>query len=207
MKKFYSLLVVLAASVCAFAQQSVTIEDVCIKAGTTAEVTLSLNGANTIKGFGAVVEGIDAVRPTDVIASTLTNEAKDGKALWTLAGKAKETTYKMAIVNMVNNSAFFTESKDLVKVVFTADASAIDGKYPAKITSIEYADGETGGLIKGTDVNFNIIVCQDPVALHAIKNGSSKSAIYNASGVQQNGMKKGVNIIKMSDGTVKKVVK
>lgn len=206
MKKFYSLLAALIVSVGAFAQ-SVSIEDVLIKAGTTAEVTLSLNDANKVKGFGVIIGGTDAVKPTDSAAAALTNEQKDNKTLWTVAGKARENNYKMAVVNMVNNSAFFTESTDLVKITFTADASAVDGTYTAKLTSVEFADATTGALIKGEDVAFNIIVCQDPTALRSLKSGEATSAVYNASGVQQQGVKKGVNIIRMSNGTVKKVVK
>lgn len=200
MKKFYSLLVALVA--CAsMSAQTIEIEDVLIKAGSTADITISLKDANKIKAFGAVVEGIESVKPTNASASVLT--AVD----WTVAGKAKDNNYKMAVVNMVTNTAFVATSGDLVNVTFTADATAVDGTYQAKISSVEFADATTGALIKGEDVVFNIVVCQAQTAIRTISNSASTSAVYNASGVLQNGVKKGVNIIRMNDGKVKKVIK
>ena len=39
-------------------------------------------------------------------------------------------------------------------------------------------------------------------------NGNAETAaIYDVNGVRQNSLSKGINIVKMSDGTVKKVIK
>ena len=50
---------------------------------------------------------------------------------------------------------------------------------------------------------------QTPTGINATEtaNGANAEGIYTISGVKTNSMNKGINIIKMSDGTVKKVVK
>lgn len=59
--------------------------------------------------------------------------------------------------------------------------------------------------------NFQLfyIGTQTPTGINAteIANGANAEGIYTISGVKTNSMNKGINIIKMSDGTVKKVVK
>ena len=59
--------------------------------------------------------------------------------------------------------------------------------------------------------NFQLfyIGTKTPTGINAteIANGANAEGIYTISGVKTNSMNKGINIIKMSDGTVKKVVK
>ena len=49
---------------------------------------------------------------------------------------------------------------------------------------------------------------ETPTAVSSVNAAASEvKEVYNAAGVRTNGMRSGVNIVKMSDGSVKKVVK
>ena len=205
MKKFYSLLAALAVSAVSFAQK-ISVDDVAIKAGEPAEVSVNVTGATIAKGFGAIVE-----IPAEVSFVYDADEevyCYDGDVFaknHSISDKLQsETTLKLAIVDLKKNAQFKEDEGTMFS--FKITTSAANGTYAAKIKSIEFSDA-TNTLIKQDDVNFNIVVCDDPTAINGVNANSSVKAVYNAAGAQQNGLQKGINIVKMADGSVKKIAK
>ena len=108
----------------------------------------------------------------------------------------------------MNNDFFDKAEGVLVKVKVNA-SGVEDGSYTGYLKSIELSrkgtEGEDG-LYNLPDLAFNILVGA-PDAIEAINAENTQiSEVYSVSGALQNGLQKGVNIVKYANGEVKKVI-
>lgn len=207
MKKIFTLISAIAISACTFAQ-TLSVKDVAIEASATAEVNVDIEGATVANGAGMIVtlpagftfvddEGI-CYGGEDVFYWN--NKKKAGHAI--SENLQAPNKVKVAIVDASSNSNFIADSGSLFTFVMAADASVKDGEYEGIISSIEFSTGESK---KYDDVKFKIVVGTSD-AINAINADEAGSTIYNVAGAVQNGMKKGVNIVKKNNGQVKKVM-
>ena len=117
-----------------------------------------------------------------------------------------------AKVDDLGNVFYFPNSMRGAEAVFSKN----DGNYLNTVT-VMVAEGEslTFGLKKNTTVgndwcmfdNFRLeyLGTAVPTSITTKPTDSAVSAVYSVSGVRQNGLQKGVNIVKMSDNTVRKI--
>lgn len=207
MKKIFTLISAIAISACTFAQ-TLSVKDVAIKASATAEVNVDIEGATVANGAGMIVtlpagftfvddEGI-CYGGEDVFYWN--SKKKAGHAI--SENLQAPNKVKVAIVDTSSNSNFIADSGSLFTFVMAADASVTNGEYEGVISSIEFSTGESK---KYEDVKFKIVV-GDATAINALNADEAGSTIYNVAGTVQNNMKKGVNIVKMNNGQVKKVM-
>ena len=208
MKKIFSTLFVLFAGMTAFAQDAtLTVDDVTLAAGETATVTLNVTNATNYIGAGMYIN----------LPEGFTFVYDDEEELYAIGGDVfakshdvadklqKENVLKFVITSM-KNAAFKNDEGSLVETTITCGADQAAGKYEGTISTIEFSKINKGGLFTLEDVTFNIEVSGADAIKALNANGAQISEVYSVSGAQQNGLKKGVNIVKYANGEVKKVI-
>ena len=208
MKKIFSTLFVLFAGMTAFAQDAtLTVDDVTIEAGGQATVTLNVTNATNYCGAGMYInlpEGFtfifDEEEELYCIGGDVFAKSHD------VADKLQQNNVLKFVITSMKNAAFKNDEGSLVEVTITCGADQAAGKYEGSIKTIEFSKINKGGLFNLDDVTFGIEVAAAD-AIEAINaEGAQISEVYSVSGALQNGLQKGVNIVKYANGEVKKVI-
>lgn len=97
----------------------------------------------------------------------------------------------------------FIGNNGAVAVLTISADDIVSGDYVGKVNEIELA--KDGNPYYANSAQFNITV-GDATGIMNINSGNGIQRTYNVSGVETNDMQKGINIIKYSDGTVKKSI-
>jgi len=205
MKKIFSTLFFLLAGMTAFAQ-TLKVADVEVVPGGTAEVVANITEAQQFNAAGMYVE----------LPASMTFVYNDEEESYIVGGSVFAKSHGIAdrlqtsqvikfAATSLANAAFKKNEGSLFSFTFSCGAGVEKGNYTGKIKTIEFSPVE-GDLFKLDDVVFNIIVT-DADAIEAINTDDANiSEVYSVSGAQQNGLQKGVNIVKYANGEVKKVV-
>ena len=165
MKKIFTLLFVLFAGMTAFAQDAkVTVDDVRIKAGGTALVTVNVTNATNYRAVGMLVnlpEGFTFVYdeeeelycgPGNVWAKT--HAASDSLQ--------HENVLKFIIASM-KNAPFKYDKGSLVTFRIKCKNNMSKGVYKGTLSTIEFNKINNGGPFKPSDVTFKITVVGEGV--------------------------------------------
>ena len=215
MKKIFTLISAIAISACTFAQ-TFSIENVEVAKGETAKVTISATTPSVMAGLGGVVtlpedfkfaSWIESVFDEDeeeyVDKEVLYSKGERVRGASSIACNLQEVNkIKFAITNTSTNDPF--TSKDGSIITLSIQAPATVGEYVGTYTpDVSVKAGNE--KYAGGNVEFKINVV-DATAINAINAEEAGSTIYNVAGAVQNSMKKGVNIVKMNNGQVKKVM-
>lgn len=203
MKKFFTLISGLAVAM-AMNAQSVSVKDINVEAGKTATVNVDVTEATKANGGGMFVilpEGFTFLydEEEEVYAFDGDVFAKNHSISEKLQS---ETKLKVAILDTKKNANFKEDEGVLFGFNIVAGADVVAGTYEGTLGTIEFSNGESN---KYEDVKFKIVV-GDATAINALNADEAGSTIYNVAGTVQNSMKKGVNIVKMNNGQVKKVM-
>jgi hypothetical protein len=205
MKKIFSTLFFLLAGMTAFAQ-TLKVADVKVVPGGTAEVVANITEAQQFNAAGMYVE----------LPASMTFVYDDEEESYIVGGSVFAKSHSIAdnlqtsqvikfAATSLKNAAFKDNEGSLFSFTFSCGAGVEYGTYTGKIKTIEFSPVE-GSLFTLDDVVFNIIVT-DADAIEAINTDDANiSEVYSVSGAQQNGLQKGVNIVKYANGEVKKVV-
>lgn len=105
----------------------------------------------------------------------------------------------------VDKDPFEGNNGAIVDIPLTAAASMVDGEYDIRIENIIITCTDKSE-IKPSAVTTKVTV-GNPTSLKLQSTSNAVDAVYNISGQQQSVAGNGVNIIRMNDGTVKKIAK
>ena len=169
MKKIFTLLFVLFAGMTAFAQDAkVTVDDVRIKAGKTALVTINVTNATKYMGCGMYVN----------LPEGFTFVYDDEEELYAIGGDVfakshdvadklqKENVLKFVITSM-KHSAFKNDEGSLVTFRIKCKDSTPKGVYWGTLSTIEFSKINKGGLFELDDVTFKITVDEGVNSIYA----------------------------------------
>lgn len=180
------------------------------------DVKMVIDGASK---YGTFVAPFDVTIPSGVKAYTAT-----------VNGEYAELTEITTTIPA--NTAVVVYSENAVNETFTGVAGstpvttgALTGVFAATEATVgTYVLQNQGGVVAFYLVNSvkptiganrcyltasssaKAIYFDEATAIAALQNASSIEAAYSASGVKNNGLKKGVNIVKMGDGSVQKIM-
>ena len=214
MKKIFSTLFVLFAGMTAFAQEpTLSVKDVEIEAGSQATFTIDITNATSLIAAASYIqlpEGMTFAEDEyglmlfegDVIGKTRTGFTHSVSPKLHAPNRVK-----YAILDTAGNRQFKNDEGSLLEVTVEAASDMATGEYTGSLETIELSayDREVG-LIKIPDVTFNIKVT-NPVGIESLSADKAQiSEVYSVSGAQQNGLQKGINIVKFANGEVKKVI-
>jgi hypothetical protein len=208
MKKIFSTLFVLFAGMTAFAQDAtVSVEDVTLEAGGQATFTIDVTNATNYIGAGMYVnlpEGFTFVYDEDEELYALGGDvfAKSHD----VADKLQKPNVLKFVITSMKNATFKNDEGSLVEITITVGDNQASGKYEGSLSTIEFSKANKGGLFTMDDVAFNIEVGAADAIEALDAEGAQISEVYSVSGAQQNGLQKGVNIVKYANGEVKKVI-
>ena len=213
MKKIFSTLFVLLAGMTAFAQDAtLTVKDVEIEAGQEATLSINLTGAEQFIAAGMYVtfpEGVTAATkksgdPKCKVGMAAFDEDEEEYTHNITAKLQNPTTLKFAVASMAN-AAFYADG-ELASFTITCDENLAAGTYEGALKTIEFSKADRSGLFKMEDQTFTINVV-NPVGIETLSADKAQiSEVYSVSGAQQNGLQKGINIVKFANGEVKKVI-
>ena len=103
------------------------------------------------------------------------------------------------------NATFSGNDGEVCTIKFKMKEGVTAGSYDVKFKNIVMSDTE-GKSYDCEDVTVALIVSDNVGAQMAKSDGAEIEAIYGVDGVKRNGMQQGVNIIRYTDGTTKKVM-
>lgn len=206
MKKIFSTLFFLLAGMTAFAQ-SLTVDAVKVVPGTPVDIALNVTDATKFMAAGLYIqlpEGMTFVYDDEEEAYIVGGDVL-AKSHSVAEKLQSSTLVKIAITSMKNN-AFKNDEGTLATFKASCGAGVELGKYTGTVKTIEFSNADKSGLFTLDDVDFTIEVT-DADAIEAINaDDANISEVYSVSGAQQNGLQKGVNIVKYANGEVKKVI-
>ena len=210
MKKIFSTFLFLVAGMAAYAQDAaITVDAIKVAPGEEGEVVLNITGAQNYIAAGLYI----------TIPENFKFLYDDEEEAYCYGGSVFAKTHSIAdnlqadniiklAITSLKNAAFKNDEGTLTSAKFLCPESATVGsKYDGAIKKIEFSKNEEngGGLFEIADVPFEIEIIEG-VSIEAISADEAISEVYSVSGAQQNGLQKGVNIVKYANGEVKKVV-
>lgn len=209
MKKIFSTLLLLVAGMAAYAQEApLSVGDVKVVPGGQAEVVLNLTGATNFCAAGMYItlpEGFKFVEDEEEEDYVVGGDIL-AKSHSVAANLQADNTVKFAITSL-KNAAFKADDGVLASASFTCPEDAqIGNKLEGAIKVIEFSNADKSGLVTQEDVAFTIEICTADAIESLNADDANISEVYSVSGAQQNGLQKGVNIVKYANGEVKKVV-
>ena len=104
------------------------------------------------------------------------------------------------------NATFSGNDGEVCTIKFKMKEGVTAGSYDVKFKNIVMSDTE-GKSYDCEDVTVALIVSDNVGAQMAKSDGAEIEAIYGVDGVKRSGMQQGVNIVRYTDGTTKKVIK
>ena len=115
-------------------------------------------------------------------------------------------SYENKYMFLNDDNQTLAKSMELMSLSISATSDA-SGVYLGRVTDIELVTKDFQ-LITLPDVSFTVSVDNETDAVTGISSDSDdEEQIYSVSGIRQNQLQNGVNIIYNSDGTIKKVLK
>jgi len=209
MKKIFSTLFVLFAGMTAFAQ-TLSVDDVVIE-NKSASVTFNINiaDASSCIAAGMVCEVPEGMKIENITRGNIYSYNEEEESYSHSVSKQSHADNAMKFLVVSMNNDFFDKAEGVLVKVKVNASGVEDGSYTGYLKSIELSrkgtEGEDG-LYNLPDLAFNILVGA-PDAIEAINAENTQiSEVYSVSGALQNGLQKGVNIVKYANGEVKKVI-
>ena len=158
-----------------------------------------------------------AARPDAPTAPTAEVDGNSVKLSWTPAASSKKNvTYEYYLKNKATGkiyngaTSFIGGDKDGVRKVLREGNAFMNTELNLKLADGTYEWGvqTINAALRGSVfANGQDIVVGDGNNIKNMTETAVQTGIYSADGKQLSGMQKGINIVKMSDGNVKKVVK
>lgn len=208
MKKFFSTILFLLAGMASYAQEApLSVDDIKIVPDQNSEIVANITGAQNFIGSGLYItlpNGFSFVYDEEE-DDYFVGGSVFAKTHSISSNFHADNVAKIAIVSM-KNATFKTDEGTLFSTTIHCPADAkIGDKFQGALQTIEFSKTDNGGLFTTEDVTFGIEVTTAD-AIDAIDADEAVSEVYSVSGAQQNGLQKGVNIVKYANGEVKKVV-
>lgn len=123
-----------------------------------------------------------------------------------------EMLVKVACIDMSKNKEFYNEDADgnkvteLFKVGIKANATAKYGDYKVIVDGIKFIKKNSDADVPVGEVSFKLSV-PDPAGIENITTDVTAAEYYTVDGKKLQQAQKGLNIVRMSDGTAKTVVR
>ena len=188
-KRIHTTLVALLALACSATAQSLTVQGIEAEAGEQAKLIVSLSGANAMTALQFNLALPDGVSLTD---EATMGTATDGH---TLNVQTLDNGDYLFILYSMDLNTF--KDGELLRIPVSANKGDV-----AKLYNVRYADTEAVSYV-GKDAESNVTGISSPQTANGIlPNGKS----CDLSGRKLSQMQRGINIVRMKDGTTKKVL-
>ena len=210
MKKVMMMIAVCMLSVVSVAQttESLSIVDFDIVAGETKSVSVDLTSETKFVAFQfdiTLPEGLSvATNQQGRLDAKLNYDMADDHTLTTGKVPGTDNTYRFLCISMTN-SEFYETSGTILSLSFQADANLPLGELICHITNVVFTE-RSEKQHDFDDVTFTI-TCKENTStgINSTMADGSEKQVYTFDGKRVKTAQKGVNIIRQTNGTTRKV--